>query len=107
MIDVYRLDDDGNVYVCAESDLLEDLRRQATDHFPDGGELACYFPHDKKLVFGVRHGGRGLFTNANEVLAAAGQTIGMVVDMLTKDPEWVDAFHAVSTRDVEKQPLFG
>jgi hypothetical protein len=97
-----------NVYVCVESDLLDDVRRQATEHFPDGGEFACYFPQEKKLVFGVRHAGRGVFANAREVLpATAGQTIGMVVDILTKDPNWVDDFHAVSTRDVEKQSLLG
>lgn len=97
-----------NVYVCVESDLLEDVRRQATEHFPDGGEFACYFPSEKKLVFGVRHAGRGLFENAREVLPAApDQTIGMVVDILTKDPDWTDALLTVSTRDVEKHSLLG
>ncbi|BBZ25231.1 hypothetical protein [Mycolicibacter hiberniae] len=97
-----------NVYVCVESDLLEDVRRQATEHFPDGGEFACYFPRDKKLVFGVRHAGRGLFTHGRGVLpTTADQTIGMVVDVLTKDPDWTDAFLTVSTRDVEEQSLLG
>ena len=97
-----------NVYVCVESDLLEDVRRQATEHFPDGGELACYFPREHRLVFGVRHAGRGLFTGAREELpATAGQTIGMIVDVLTKDPDWTDTFLTVSTHDVEKQSLLG
>jgi hypothetical protein len=97
-----------NVYVCVESDLLDDVRRQATEHFPDGGEFACYFPREKKLVFGVRHAGRGLFDDAREILpASADQTIGMVVDMLTKDPDWTDDLLTVSTRDVEKPALRG
>lgn len=95
-----------NVYVCVESDLLDDVRRQATEHFPEGGEFACYFPLEKKLVFGVRHAGRGRFETAREVLpATADQTIGMVVDMLTKDPNWTDDLLTVSTRKVEKQSL--
>jgi len=29
----------------------------------------------------------------------------MVVDILTKDPDWTDALLTVSTRDVEQQSL--
>ena len=38
-----------NVYVCIESDLIEDVRRQAQEHFPNGGEIACYFPRDHRF----------------------------------------------------------
>lgn len=100
-----------NVFVCVESDLMEDVRREATHHFPDGGEIACYFPHRQRLMF-VRHAGRSTFPNAGEVLPASDEdgamTIGMIVDMLTKDPDWIDQLAEVSTRDaVEKQMTFG
>ncbi len=97
-----------DVFVCVESDLMEDVRRRATEHFPDGGEIACYFPDRQRIMF-VRHAGRGKFSTAGEVLEAArGQTIGMVVDMLNLRPDWLDqGLREVSTRAVEKQPIFG
>ena len=100
-----------NVYVCVESDLMEDVRREATEHFPDGGEIACYFPKRQRIMF-VRHAGTGTFPTAvAEVLSANDKdgaiTIGMIVDMLTKDPDWMDQLTEVSTREVEKQPTFG
>lgn len=56
----------------------------------------------------MRHAGRGLFANAREVSpATADQTIGVVVDILTKDPDWTDALLTVSTRDAEQQSLLG
>ncbi len=100
-----------NVYVCVESDLMEDVRREAIEHFPDGGEIACYYPRHQRLMF-VRHAGVGAFPSAGgDVLTANDRdgaiTIGMIVDMLTKDPDWMDQLTEVSTHDVEKQPTFG
>lgn len=97
-----------NVFVCVESDAMEDVQREATEHFPEGGEIACYFPDQQRIMF-VRHAGRGKFTGASEVLQSSpGQTIGMVVDMLTKSPDWIDqGVREFSTREVEKQSLFG
>jgi hypothetical protein len=96
-----------NVYVCVESDPMEDVQRQATQHFPDGGEIACYFPDRQRIMF-VRHAGRGKFETSGEVLdSAPGQTIGMVVDMLTSEPDWTDRLTEVSTASVERRPMFG
>ncbi|MGJ6126680.1 hypothetical protein QN239_29290 [Mycolicibacterium sp. Y3] len=92
-----------NVFVCVESDLLDDVQRLATQYFPDGGEIACYFPDRKRIKF-ARHAGRGKFTTTGEVLdSAPGQTIGMVVDLFTTSPDWIeDGVREFSTRDVEK-----
>lgn len=97
-----------NVFVCVDTDAMEDVQRQATEHFPEGGEIACYFPAHQRIMF-VRHAGRGQFASAGEMLQSApGQTIGMVVDMLTKSPDWIDeGVREFSTREVEKQPQFG
>ena len=102
-----------NVYVCVETDLLVDVRREASEHFPDGGEIACYFPGEQRLKF-VRHAGRSSFQNAGEVLPTEdGATIGMVVDALTSgsvsrwDWKWLQQRGPeFSTRDVEMRPLF-
>jgi hypothetical protein len=93
---------------------MEDVRRQAKEHFPDGGEIACYYPRDQRLMF-VSHGGHGRLPGGDDsdnVLQAydkaGAMTIGMIVDMITKDPDWMDqGVREVSTREVEMQPLFG
>jgi hypothetical protein len=100
-----------NVFVCVESDLLVDVRREATEHFPKGGEIACYFPERKQIWF-VRHAGRGKFPNAGEVIDVNEEprspvTIGMVVDALTQDPNRMDLLTEVSTLEVEKRATLG
>jgi hypothetical protein len=100
-----------NVYVCVESDLAEDVTRQAKEHFPDGGQIACYYPKDQRIMF-VRHGGRGHLSGpADEVIQANNRagaiTIGMLVDTITQDPNWMDEIPEASTREVERLPLFG
>jgi hypothetical protein len=86
---------------------MEDVRREATEHFPDGGEIACYYPDDQRLMF-IRHAGRGLFDSAGEVIhSSTGQTVGMIVDLLNKDPDWTDRLTSMSTTKVEDQPVFG
>lgn len=95
--------------MCIESDLIEDVRRQAQEHFPHGGEIACYFPRDHRFMF-VRHGGQGRLPGDGEMLEADDKrgkmTIGMIVDMITKDPDWMDhGIGEVSTREVEKGAL--
>ena len=96
-----------NVYVCIESDLLEDVRRQARHHFPDGGEIACYYPRDQRIMF-VRHGGHGQLPGGDgETLKAHDKrgemTIGMIVDMIYRNQDWMDQrIGGVSTSEVEK-----
>lgn len=97
-----------NVYVCVESDLMDEVRRQATTHFPKGGSIACYYPSEQRFMF-VRHGGLGELgpsededtIKANDT--AGRMTIGMVVDMITKASDWMDVgLGEVSTVEVEK-----
>ncbi len=101
-----------NVFVCVDSDLLRDVRREATEHFPEGGEIACYFPERKQIWF-VRHAGRGKFPHVSEVddipddeQSSSQQTIGMVVDALTQHPNWDDLLTKVSTSELEKRSAF-
>ena len=59
----------------------------------------------------VRHGGTGRISGpADEIIQANNRagaiTIGMLVDMLTQDPNWTDEILEVSTRYVERLPLF-
>lgn len=96
-----------DVFVCIESDLMEDVRREATEHFPDGGEIACYFPERKQIWF-IRHAGRGKIPNAGEVIDVNDEpnsraTIGMVVDALTQDPSQMDLLTKESTLEAEER----
>jgi hypothetical protein len=53
---------------------------------------------------------RRQFPQAGELITARDKegavAIGMVVDILTKDPDWMDQLTEVSTRDAEKQTVF-
>lgn len=97
-----------DVYVCVESDLMEDVRRQAQENFPDGGWIACYYPIGQRFMF-VRHGGRGQLAPVDENNIRADDkrgemTIGMIVDMITKASDWMDVgLGEVSTAEVERQ----
>lgn len=99
-----------NVYVCVESDLMDDVRRQAQEHFPDGGEIACYYPDEQRFMF-VRHGGHSRLPNAEaaETITASDKqgamTVGMIVDTIYQDPGWVDrGLRAASTEHLQENP---
>lgn len=99
-----------NVFVCVESDLMEDIRRQAAELFPDGGEIACFYPGERRFMF-VSHGGHGQLPNADtaETITASDKqgsmTIGMPVDIIYKDPDWVErVLRSVSTSGLRDEP---